>query len=201
MSTLRASAFLCAVSFSLVPVACRTSLGTPCAVGGADTCGNGAACVGDGPTGQCVRAYDTDAELWADAADNIGKTVLVRSLTLAPAPRMTCTGKYCIEKPADTGLATPAALPGETPRNDAFCKPCNACRAAVQPRNSNFRFMRSPGGKVLECTGDDCVVDCPPYLAGLYELVARVEPAGDSFGLSQVRLFRIRGSQRYLLTP
>jgi len=97
MRMLRVAFALLLVAVINVAVAsCRTSstLGTECSVDAPNSCGDHAACVSDGVTGRCVRAYATAAELRADAVDNVGKTVLVRSLSLARAPRLKCTSKY-----------------------------------------------------------------------------------------------------------
>jgi len=60
--------------------------------------------------------------------------------------------------------------------------------------------MRSLGGRTLECTGTDCGIECPAYLAGVYELVGRVERTyDDSFGLTDVRLTRTSGAHRSVL--
>jgi hypothetical protein len=114
--------------------------------------------------------------------------VLVPSLALAPAPSALCTAKYCAQGSKHSSFATPRL--GGPP--DPDCLPCNRCQLPLVPRGSGFQRTHLKGGEPLQCTGDDCTVQCPPYKDLRYRMIARIEPFGeDLFWLSEVQLKRL----------
>jgi hypothetical protein len=131
----------------------------------------------------CIRHFETAADLWDHVDDLDGLDVEVDGVALSPAHHWRCHSKLCLDHV------------DQLPRDiDVPCVACNACRGALIPEGSEFRFMIVSGHEPLECTTDDCgnELKCPPELVGYYRLVGQVLRCGDAcHALTSVKLSQI----------